>query len=76
MLQLILILTVAHRISGVRIVAEVIVAVMYFVNIYLETWSLTLREERRLRVSEERVLSRIFGPKREKLIGRSLEKAA
>jgi hypothetical protein len=30
-----------------------------------ETWSLTLREERRLRVSENRVLRRIFGPKRD-----------
>jgi hypothetical protein len=30
-----------------------------------ETWSLTLREERRLRVFESRVLRRIFGPKRE-----------
>jgi hypothetical protein len=30
-----------------------------------ETWSLTLREEHRLRVSENRVLGRIFGPKRE-----------
>jgi hypothetical protein len=29
------------------------------------TWSLTLGEERRLRVSENRVLRRIFGPKRE-----------
>ena len=29
-----------------------------------ETWSLTLREERRLRVSENRVLRRVFGPKR------------
>jgi hypothetical protein len=29
-----------------------------------ETWSLTLREERRLRVFENRVLWRIFGPKR------------
>ena len=29
-----------------------------------ETRSLTLREERRLRVSENRVLRRIFGPKR------------
>jgi len=29
-----------------------------------ETWSLTLREERRLRVFENRVLRRIFGPKR------------
>jgi hypothetical protein len=30
-----------------------------------ETWSLTLREEHRLRVYENRVLRRIFGPKRE-----------
>jgi hypothetical protein len=30
-----------------------------------ETWSLTLREEQRLRVFENRVLRRIFGPKRE-----------
>ena len=31
------------------------------------TWSLTLREERRSRVFENRVLRRIFGPKREEL---------
>jgi hypothetical protein len=30
-----------------------------------ETWSLTLREEHKLRVFENRVLRRIFGPKRE-----------
>ena len=30
-----------------------------------ETWSLTMREERRLRVFENRVLRRIFGPKRD-----------
>jgi len=30
-----------------------------------ETWSLTLREERRLRVFENGVLRRIFGPKRD-----------
>jgi len=29
-----------------------------------ETWSLTLREERRLRVFENRVLRRIFGPEK------------
>jgi len=34
-----------------------------------ETWSLTLREERRLRVFENRVLRRIFGPKREEVTG-------
>jgi hypothetical protein len=34
-----------------------------------ETWSLTLREEQRLRVFENRVLKRIFGPKRDKATG-------
>ena len=29
-----------------------------------ETWSLTLREERKLKVSENTVLRRIFGPRR------------
>jgi hypothetical protein len=31
-----------------------------------ETWSLILREERRPKVFENRVLRRIFGPKRDK----------
>jgi hypothetical protein len=34
-----------------------------------ETWSLTLREEQRLSVFENRVLSRIFGPKRDEKTG-------
>jgi hypothetical protein len=34
-----------------------------------ETWSLTLREEHRLRVFENRMLRRIFGPKRDEMIG-------
>ena len=33
-----------------------------------ETWSHTLREERRLRVFENRVFRRIFGPKRDEVI--------
>jgi hypothetical protein len=32
-----------------------------------ETWSLTLREAQRLRVFENRVLSKIFGPKRDEV---------
>ena len=32
-----------------------------------ETWSLTLREERKLRVFENMVLRRIFGPRREEV---------
>jgi hypothetical protein len=34
-----------------------------------ETWSFTLREERRLRVFENRVLRKIFGPKRDEVTG-------
>ena len=34
-----------------------------------ETWSITLREECRLRVFENRVLRRIFGPKRDEITG-------
>jgi len=34
-----------------------------------ETWSITLREERRLRVFENRVLRRIFGPNRDEVTG-------
>ena len=32
-----------------------------------ETWSLTLRDERRLRVFENRVLRRVFGSKRDEV---------
>jgi hypothetical protein len=38
-----------------------------------ETWSLILREEHRLRVHENRVLRRIFAPKRDEV---RLEKTA
>ena len=34
-----------------------------------ETWSLTMREEGRLRVFENRVLRRVFGPKRDEVTG-------
>jgi hypothetical protein len=38
-------------------------------------WSLTLREELRLKVFEKRVLMKIFGPKRDEVTG-SLKKTA
>jgi len=39
-------------------------AIIMPVDLYgWETWSLTLREERKMRVFENRVLKRIFGPK-------------
>ena len=41
--------------------------ILPFVLYGCETWSLILREESRLRVFENRVLSRIFGPKRDEV---------
>jgi len=35
----------------------------------MKTWSLTLREGHRLRVFEDRAVRRIFGPKREEVVG-------
>ena len=35
-----------------------------------ETWPLTMREERRLKVTENRVMRRIFGPKRDEVTGK------
>jgi hypothetical protein len=55
----------------VRIYKSVILSVVLYGR---ETWSLTLREEHRLRVLENRVLRRIFGPKKD--IDRRLEKTA
>jgi hypothetical protein len=34
-----------------------------------EIWSLTLKEEHRLRVFEYRMLGRVFGPKKDEMIG-------
>jgi hypothetical protein len=45
---------------GVKIHRTIILPVVLY---GYETWSLILREERRLRVFENRVLRRIFGPK-------------
>jgi hypothetical protein len=35
----------------------------------LDIWSLTLREEHKSRASENRILRRMFGPKREEVAG-------
>jgi len=43
--------------------------ILPFVLYGCETWSLILREELRLRVFENRVLRRIFGPKRDEVTG-------
>jgi hypothetical protein len=51
----------------VRIYKTIILPVILY---GCETWSLTLREEHKLRVFENRVLRRIFGPKRDGVTGR------
>ena len=43
--------------------------ILPFVLYGCETWSLTFRDQRRLRVFESRVLRRIFGPKRVEVTG-------
>jgi len=56
----------AHRINiNVGDACAILRVVLYG----CETWSLTLREERRLRVFENGVLRRIFGPKRDEVTG-------
>jgi hypothetical protein len=50
----------------IRIYKTVILSVVLYV---CETWSLTLREEQRLRVFENRMLRKIFGPKRDEVTG-------
>jgi hypothetical protein len=52
--------------TKIRVYRTIILAV---VLCGCETWSLTPREEQRLRVFENRVLRRIFGPKRDEATG-------
>ena len=49
---------------------EIYRTIIYMLFFYgCETWPLTLREERRLRVFESRMLRRIFGLKRDEVTG-------
>jgi hypothetical protein len=50
----------------IRIYKTIILPVFLYV---CETWSLTLREERRLGLFENRLLGRMFGPKRIEVTG-------
>ena len=50
----------------IKIYRTIILPVVLYV---CETCSLTFREERRLRVFENRVLRRVFGPKRDEVTG-------
>jgi hypothetical protein len=51
--------------AKIKIYGTIILPVLY----RRETWSVTLREEHRLRVFANRVLRRIFGPKRDEVTG-------
>jgi hypothetical protein len=56
------------HVSGIRV--KIYRTIMLPVVLYgSETWSLTLREECKLRVIGNRVLRRIFGPKRDEVTG-------
>jgi hypothetical protein len=55
-------LPVSYKKLKIKIYKTVILPVVLY---GCETWSLTLKEEHRLRIFENRVLRRIFGPKRE-----------
>jgi len=55
---------------GIKIYRNIILP---FVLYGCKTWSLTWTEERRLRVFENRVLRRIFGPKRDEVTGECRE---
>jgi hypothetical protein len=50
----------------IRIYETIILPVVLYI---CETWSVVLREEHRLRVFENRVLRRVFGPKRNEVTG-------
>jgi hypothetical protein len=50
-------------------IIELLTTHFIYIYIYISTWSLTLREEHILRVCENRVLRRIFGPKRDEVTG-------
>jgi hypothetical protein len=54
----------------VKIYKTIILPVVLY---WCETWSLTLREDHRLQVFENRVLRRIFGPKRYEVTGERIK---
>jgi hypothetical protein len=55
-----------YKNTNIKIYRTIILPVVLY---GCETWSLTLREKHRLRVFENRVLRRIFGPNRDEVPG-------
>jgi hypothetical protein len=58
-----------YLVLRIHIKISTLISVLDVVLYGCETWSLTLMEEHRLRVFENRVLRRIFGPKRDEVTG-------
>jgi hypothetical protein len=59
----------SSRLLSKNIIIRIYKTIILPVVLYgCETWSLTLREELRLRVFENRVLRRIFGPQRDETV--------
>jgi hypothetical protein len=58
--------TLLSKNTKIRVYRAIILPVVLY---GCETWSLTLREEQSLRVFENRVLRRIFGPERDEATG-------
>ena len=61
--------THSHNQAEINLCVPVKSIILPVVLYECETWSLVLREERRLKVFENRVLRRIFGPKRDGVTG-------
>ena len=60
----------SSRLLSKNLKIKIYITVILPVVLYgCETWSLTLREERKLRVFENRVLRRIFGPRKDEVTG-------
>jgi hypothetical protein len=58
--------TISRYYPDIKIYITIILPVVLY---GYETWSFTLTEEHRIRVFENRVLRRIFGPKRNEVTG-------
>jgi hypothetical protein len=60
----------SSRLLSKNVQVKIYKAIILPVVLYrCETWSLTLREEHRLRVFQNRVVRTIFGPKRDEVTG-------
>ena len=61
--------TLSYRLLSKNVKSKIYRTIILPVLCGCETWSLTLREERRLRVFENMVLRRIFGLKKDEVTG-------